>query len=526
MLQQLKPDTPLVRMTGIERSFLDAAPDLTELTLASHSLLIVADGHVSVAIGDSLCLASRGKCFLFVPDQPVYLRKDNPSPLTYYRIAFDVVQDGGEWFGRDREFAYEPFTRLEDCLKDLLKEDETCDRLASFHRHLLFQNLLYELLRRLPVDLDGDKDDARQAVERTIAHLHRSYREDVEIGRLAREANLSRWQYGSLFRSITGESPSRYLTSLRIEQAKRLLTVPSARVNDIAGRVGFRDEYYFSRRFKQSTGMTPTQFASSHGRSGSGTAPRIFSIQYLGELIALGIRPVGTNEAVLDVFPEAIGSIPGIAEPIDAEQLSALKPDLILYPSFLPPDLADRLSRVASAVEVDWDADVYTRLETMGELLGKRREAADWIARYKEKAENAKNKLKGVIRKGETASAFIYYLDGLYVYGGHHFGHTLYEGVGFEPPPGVQAWLDRQPNAKWQKIQVEYMPEYAGDRVFFMLADSGTDALKGRQLLEHPAWQSLPAVRSGKSYIVPDLWANYNPLTLDRHLDEMVKRLG
>jgi iron complex transport system substrate-binding protein len=44
-------------------------------------------------------------------------------------------------------------------------------------------------------------------------------------------------------------------------------------------------------------------------------------------------------------------------------------------------------------------------------------------------------------------------------------------------------------------------------------------------LLEHPVWQSLSAVREGKSYIFKDRWANYNPVTLERHLDEVVERL-
>jgi len=517
---------PVVRLNGIDRLALEEAGRETRLRLESHALLIIAEGHGTLTVANRLLLAAPGKCFLLGSRQTLVLRSENPSPVTGYTIGFDILEDREDLFGRDRELVFEPFSLLEDRLHDLLRDNGPSDRLEAFHKHILFQSLLFEVLRRLPeraadgheADFGPDAEDARQAVERTIVYLHHSYRDDIEIGRLAQEAKLSRWQYGSLFRELTGESPNRYLNRLRIEQAKRLLAAsPSSRINEIAERVGFCDEYYFSRRFKMTTGVTPTQFARSGGKE-----RRIFSVQYLGELLTLGIRPIGTNRAMRHALPEETGDIPAIDETLDTKSLSDLAPDLILYPSFLPAELAERLSRVAPALEIDWSVDVYTRMLLMGEMLGKKQEALDWIERYKEKAGRARNQLQGRILPGETASAFIYHADRLYVYGGHHFGHTLYEGVGFEPPPGIRALLERSKNAKWQEIPLEALPEYAGDRVFLALADSGIDALKGRQVLEHPAWKSLPAVRGGKSYVVRDLWANYNPLTLDRHLDEMV----
>ncbi|WP_182303517.1 AraC family transcriptional regulator [Cohnella cholangitidis] len=510
---------PLVRLMGIEQISIGDPAGGNSLAMDAHTLLIFTEGCGAMDMDGSRYLASRGKCFLLEPNKTLNIHKDTPAPLRYYRISYSVIQDEAGVFNTNRELAYEPFPQLEDRVHEILRDSGENDPLGSFHNHIRFQTLLYEVLRRLPLQREGP-EDPRQAVERTIAYLHRSFHEDIEVGRLAQEANMSRWQYGSLFKTLTGQTPNHYLNSLRIEQAKNLLTSSSAKVNEIAGRVGFRDEYYFSRRFKQTTGMSPTQFA--HGR---GLSPRIFSIQYLGELLALGIRPVGTNQAMLHAFPEALSDIRGIDEPLDVQQLFELKPDLILYPSFIPSRLVQELSRIATAVEVDWDSDVYTRLQELGVMLGRTKEASEWIERYKNKAEQTRNKLRDSIGHGETASAFIYHADGLYVYGGHHFGHTLYQGIGFEPPANIQALIDGNKNAKWKPIQLEAISEYAGDRVFIALADSGSDALKGRQVLEHPAWKSLPAVRKGRSYVVKDRWASYNPVTLEKHLDEMVSCL-
>lgn len=523
---ELSPHTPpLVLLDGIEHCTLNHRE--TSRWLGLHTLVVITAGSGEVSFDGSRHHAVRGKCFLLHGEQALHLRVEASRPLAHFLVSFSVRQDEGELFAGNRTLIYEPFSRLEDQLQELLtasrapgiRQDDGAQELEAFHRHIRFQTMLYEVLCRLQAECQG-KENARQAVERTIDYLHRAYREEIEIGQLAREVHLSRWQYGSVFKSLTGQTPARYLNALRIEQAKKLLTTSSARVNDIAARVGFRDEYYFSRRFKQTTGMTPTQFAQSYGRS-----PRIFSIQYLGELLALGIRPIGTNRSMLHALPEACQDVSPVDEPLDIEQLLKLEPDLILYPSYVSAELAGQLSRVATAVEIDWEADVYTRLQEIGRLLGRVREAAAWIDRYKENANRAKRRLKNAVHEGETAAAFIVHMDGLFVYAGHHFGHTLYQGIGFEPSPGIRTLMDRNPNAKWQRIGIEDIPKYAGDRVFLALPEQAKSGGTAREVLRHPIWRSLPAVREGKSYVVKDRWANYNPITLDNHLEDTVRRL-
>lgn len=518
-LAQTQHSPPLVLLHHIESRTIGHTIPEASYWLDAHTVLFIADGSGAASTPLHRHIAVRGSILLLQPGQSLHLQAADEASLRFFRLSFVVQQDDAGLFAQDEALVIESCSRLEDMLQELLRYGEQSDRLDGFERHIRFQTVLYEVIRRIP-SLRSDSGDAKQAVERTIAFLHRAYRDEIEIGQLAQDTNLSRWQYGSLFKSLTGQTPTRYLTSLRIQQAKKLLTVSSARVNDIAARVGFRDEYYFSRRFKQSTGMSPTQYAHSHGRS-----PRIVSIQYLGELLALGIRPVGTNRSMLYALPEVSADVSAVDEPLDIQQLSRLEPDLILYPSFTPADLAQRLSGIATAVEIDWNVDVYTRLRGMGSLLGRTKEAAQWIERYKEKAEQARRKLKRAVREGETAAAFIVHSEGLYVYGGHHFGHTLYEGIGFRPPAGIQAWIERDHNAKWREIQLEEVPLFAGDRIFIALPEQGDDARRGKELLEHPVWQSLSAVREGKSYIFKDRWANYNPVTLERHLDEVVERL-
>jgi AraC-like DNA-binding protein len=73
-------------------------------------------------------------------------------------------------------------------------------------------------------------------------------------------AGLTPNSYCRAFKKATGLTPSRYLTRLRMNRAKQLLMMPELSLKEIATHVGFQDELYFSRVFKNVEGVSPTIF--------------------------------------------------------------------------------------------------------------------------------------------------------------------------------------------------------------------------------------------------------------------------
>ncbi len=69
-----------------------------------------------------------------------------------------------------------------------------------------------------------------------------------------------------IFKQKTGLTPKSYLNNLRIERAKELLSDKNAKYNvkQTATACGFNDQYYFSRMFKRSTGISPDRFKRQH----------------------------------------------------------------------------------------------------------------------------------------------------------------------------------------------------------------------------------------------------------------------
>ena len=98
------------------------------------------------------------------------------------------------------------------------------------------------------------------AVENAVAHIWENYAEPLSLSEIARSAILSRFHFSRVFRDATGVSPGRFLSAVRIYQAKRLLVSTSLSVTEISLAVGYNSLGSFTNRFTESVGASPTQF--------------------------------------------------------------------------------------------------------------------------------------------------------------------------------------------------------------------------------------------------------------------------
>jgi AraC-like DNA-binding protein len=80
----------------------------------------------------------------------------------------------------------------------------------------------------------------------------------LSFAAVARRLGSSEQVFRKRFRALSGEPPGAYRERLRLEEACRLLS--SASVRDTAERLGFCDQFQFSRRFKARYGIPPREF--------------------------------------------------------------------------------------------------------------------------------------------------------------------------------------------------------------------------------------------------------------------------
>jgi AraC-like DNA-binding protein len=98
------------------------------------------------------------------------------------------------------------------------------------------------------------------AVQRFISEMWERHVEPVNLGDLASSVFVSPFHFLRVFTRSTGVTPGKYLSAIRMYEAKRLLLTTPLRVSDIVNEVGYRSLGTFTTRFTQAVGMTPSQY--------------------------------------------------------------------------------------------------------------------------------------------------------------------------------------------------------------------------------------------------------------------------
>ena len=93
-------------------------------------------------------------------------------------------------------------------------------------------------------------------VKKALGYMQENYTKKLTLTEVADHTYVSQWHLSKLLNRHTGQSFSEHLNTIRITEAKKLLTDPSLRIGDIAEQVGFVDVGHFSRVFKKITGMS------------------------------------------------------------------------------------------------------------------------------------------------------------------------------------------------------------------------------------------------------------------------------
>lgn len=98
-------------------------------------------------------------------------------------------------------------------------------------------------------------------IHRSVKFIESNYaRQDLYTPMLAEMSGIGETYYRSIFISVFNMPPARYIQLYRVEKAKELLLNSSGLVEDIAVAVGFANSSYFCKVFKNTTGLTPSEF--------------------------------------------------------------------------------------------------------------------------------------------------------------------------------------------------------------------------------------------------------------------------
>lgn len=457
--------------------------------------------------------------YLAAPGQTLGLRPDAGQTLALYMIRFDMRLENGDAARPPLGGAYpadEERVLRQRCelLAACVASDSAFER---FKGEGLLKELLYLLWTRREVRPEAG---VGAALERSRVYIEAHYDEPLTIERLAQLAELSPKYYVDLFKKTYGCSAIEYLTEVRLNEAKRLIARSDAKLSDIAHQVGYQDEFYFSRKFKQYAGKPPAAYRKCRRLKIAAYMPHV-----TGHLIALNRHPFAAPlhpkwtpryyaEYRHDIALHLNAYMVERDWQADIRALAASPPDLIVASDAASPAELAALGAVADVLLLSEAAGWREQLRQVAERLGEAGEAETWLARYERRLAVAGPKLRAAI--GDERILTLSYRDGRFIAWpirgmaeliGGELGLSL-EGAG----------------AAGRRVTLEEIAALEADRIWVNVCQESATLVRWRELEASEAWQSLPAVRRRQVRLLSsDPWREYSACAMERKLDDLLR---
>jgi AraC family transcriptional regulator of arabinose operon len=224
-------------------------------------LWIALEGEGEMKTRGNVYPIQPGTAFILLPHQRVSAKSTVDQTFRNFACRF-MPSPGGE------ETLIEKADQLMGVpVLDVLRTKELC-RAAVQSTHygdaLALQQsagLCYQILAQVwRAAHTPARRDADTALLRLMDRLREQPSQRLSLEDMARESRLSVAQFSRRFLALSGEPPMRFAIRQRVQRAQQLLRGSSMQISEIADALGYVDVYFFSRQFKQATGVSPSTY--------------------------------------------------------------------------------------------------------------------------------------------------------------------------------------------------------------------------------------------------------------------------
>lgn len=221
-----------------------------------YSIAFTMNGSCFATCNGNSYILKKGSV-LFMQRGDIYTSEDRENPYEYILVEFDCDDDNTD-FSFPQYHEAVSFDKTETLFKKIYEIYQTSDPL----RDLKLKRILYDILISLSDETYKYKENynykrIKASVEFIDQNIFRRY---IDVSELAEISGLSISHFNRVFKNVFGTTPTKYMNILRIERGKKLLNNSSLSVGQIAELSGFSGTYYFSKMFKQFTGVSPLKF--------------------------------------------------------------------------------------------------------------------------------------------------------------------------------------------------------------------------------------------------------------------------
>ncbi|MFE5321564.1 AraC family transcriptional regulator [Paenibacillus sp. NPDC056579] len=251
-------------------------------TIPDCQLLYVLSGQMELQLGGRTYILLPGDCAYYGPDSPHKLVSKSPD-TSFCSIHFDWhrqtmtpahpilgirVYDNDEPAAEPIAYTVDVVERgsvplphvsrassLESLFIPIVKEYREQEPGFELQLRAHLTTLLIAFARLQLARIPSERGPITPALEAIASAPERSW----SVAELASLCGYHPVYFSEVFRNLIGQTPKTYLMLARTQKAKQLL-LSGAKITDIVDRLGYGSIHYFSRNFKERTGLSPSQY--------------------------------------------------------------------------------------------------------------------------------------------------------------------------------------------------------------------------------------------------------------------------
>lgn len=250
--------------------------DMPEFAVPDYTLVVQVSPSIKLEnkIGGRFRerLSGRGNIWTFSVGAPRQLRTSEPLEVLVIVLSADALKRAGG--DQNRYFLPELVehhdlhdAQIENIALALKAEAESEYLSGPLYADALAMALSSRLLARYaantihPAEHKGGLSP--HALRRVVDHIHANLAADLRLTDLAKTAGLSPFRFSHNFKQTTGLAPHQYVTRERIENAKRMLRETDVSVTTVAFAIGCGSSSRFASLFKRVTGSSPSEYRTA-----------------------------------------------------------------------------------------------------------------------------------------------------------------------------------------------------------------------------------------------------------------------
>ncbi len=227
----------------------------------THVIHYVISGKGFYEVGGNVIPLSEGQLFFIRQGEKISYYPDKSDIYSYRwvglkgKLADSLMDACIEAIGG---YVTKPIEGVGDAFKSICEKHPEYKQAGYQFCNPDILNLFSMIIAAYPKKENAHNDYATDARDYILANLCDP---DLKVNSIADEIGVSR---SALFRVFTKKykiSPMQFITNQRIQLAKQLL-IEGMRIKDVAFSCGYDNQLYFSTVFKNSVGITPSEYRS------------------------------------------------------------------------------------------------------------------------------------------------------------------------------------------------------------------------------------------------------------------------